>query len=76
MQKKQTTVIEQELVDFYENKLQDFHFADDENWAIYGTGKGAEIVFQILKKWKRLLGQSLTMIRSLNRRYIFISSEW
>lgn len=51
MQEKQATVIEQEIMDIYENKLRDFHFADDESWAVYGTGKGAEIVFEILKKW-------------------------
>lgn len=52
MQKEQTTVIDNKWIDIYENKLQDFHFSDDEIWAIYGTGKGAEIVFQIFKRWK------------------------
>lgn len=52
MQKECTIVIDNELFDIYENKLRDFHFANDEKWAIYGTGNGAEIVFQIFKIWK------------------------
>lgn len=52
MQKKHKSVIDQEMIDIYENKLKDFHFSGDEKWAIYGTGKGAEIVYEILKKWK------------------------
>lgn len=52
MQKKHIPVIDNELIDIYEKKLQDFQFADSETWAIYGTGNGAEIVLQILKKWK------------------------
>lgn len=52
MQKKYATIISNELIDIYENKLRDFHFTSNEIWAIYGTGNGAEIVFQILKKWE------------------------
>lgn len=57
MQRK-TLVIDNELIDLYEKKLRDFRFADDEVWAIYGTGKGAEIVLRILEKWKldRIIG--------------------
>jgi len=52
VQKKQTAVIENDIIDIYENKLREFRFADNETWAIYGTGRGAEIVLQIFKRWK------------------------
>lgn len=51
MQRKQI-IIDNRLIDIYENKLRDFTFLDGEIWAIYGTGIGAEIVFQILRRWK------------------------
>jgi hypothetical protein len=44
--------IEDDIIDIYENKLKDFQFSSDEIWAIYGTGNGAEIVLEILKRWK------------------------
>lgn len=52
MQKKYITVTDSKAIEIYENKLHDFQFSDSEVWAIYGIGKGAEIVYQILKKWK------------------------
>lgn len=51
MQKGNAMTIKNEWIDIYEKKLRDFRFAEDEVWAIYGTKKGAEIVFQILKRW-------------------------
>ena len=50
MQKRKN--IEDDIIDIYENKLKDFQFSSDEIWAIYGTGNGAEIVLEILKRWK------------------------
>lgn len=49
---KEAIVIDDERIDIYENKLRDFHFTDGDVWAIYGTGDGAEIVYQIFKRWK------------------------
>ncbi len=44
-------VDENQVLEIYERKLKDFKINANENWAIYGSGKGAELVFEIFKKW-------------------------
>jgi lipopolysaccharide biosynthesis protein len=43
--------IEDDWIDIYEKKLKDFSIDVEKKWAIYGTGNGAEVVYQILNRW-------------------------
>jgi hypothetical protein len=46
-------IAEQTQIKIYERKLADFQIGENEIWAIYGTGVGARIIYQILKKWNK-----------------------
>ena len=52
MREMKVNKIEKYIVDIYERKLCDFKIQAGEKWAIYGSGNGAEVVFEILKRWK------------------------
>lgn len=39
------------LIGIYEKKLKELNMDFNKSWAIYGTGNGAEIIYQILSRW-------------------------
>ena len=47
----QKNSIEKYWIDIYEKKLKDLHIDINKSWAIYGTGNGAEVIYQILSRW-------------------------
>lgn len=43
--------IEKYWIEIYEKKLKDLNIDSNKSWALYGTGNGAEVIYQILSRW-------------------------
>ena len=48
---KNDIAVEKHIIDYYEKKLMEYRISSSEKWAIYGSGNGAEVIFEILRRW-------------------------